>query len=58
MSEKQEIIQAKIRLYYLLLKKPPDQWTDTEAEIGYHLCLDKDIKKVFEEELKKEKTDE
>jgi len=39
-----ELKQAKIKLYTLLLKKPVDDLTEQEINIVYELAFDKDIK--------------
>ena len=50
-----ELINAKIALYSQLLKKDADLWTDNEASLGYVLCIDDDIQRIFERGMKLEK---
>jgi len=46
-----EILEAKKRLYHLLLKKR-DEVTDTEVNIMFNLANDKDIQDYLKEALK------
>ena len=47
-----EIAQAKIRLYGLLLAKPSANWTDNETDLAFYLAKDKDIQDHLDRHLK------
>lgn len=43
-----EILEAKRRLYYLLMTKPTDELTGSEIDVAYYLAKDKDIQSIFD----------
>jgi len=50
---KEEILEAKRRLYLLLMKLDEDAITDNEVEIMFLLSKDKQIQSLFENPNKK-----
>lgn len=51
------LINAKRNLYNLLLSKGEDNLTSEELEIAYALSKDKDIQKILQEAVDKEKAE-
>lgn len=45
-----ELDEAKRHLYHLLLQKPPKDWTDAEAQIGFELMKDASIQRRLDGE--------
>lgn len=50
---KEEILEAKRRLYLLLLKLDEKTITDNEVELLFRLSTDRQIQSLFETETKK-----
>lgn len=50
---KEEILEAKRRLYLLLIKLDEDTITDNEVDIMFLLSKDKQIQSLFERQNKK-----
>lgn len=48
------LLNAKRELYYQILRKPNELWTENELELGHRLVLDTDIQKLLDERIKKE----
>ena len=49
MFNAEELAQAKVRLYHLLLAKGASLWTHEELMVGHALVLDKDIQTVLDQ---------
>lgn len=48
----QELIDAKLQLYGLLLKKGSDNWTAAEIDIAFHLSMDEQVQSFLQANLK------
>ena len=49
-SEKIELFKAKLHLYGLLLKIPSDEITNEDAELGFLICKQECIQKIFKKD--------
>ncbi len=52
MYSREDLIDAKRRLYSELLKVPPDQLTDSDLDVMTALMKDADIQRILDERLK------
>jgi hypothetical protein len=50
--EEQELLEAKSRLYGLLLQKGSDNWTAAEIDIAFHLSMDPQIQAFLQANLR------
>lgn len=48
----QELLEAKCRLYGLLLQKGSDNWTAAEVDIAFHLSIDQQVQQYLQENLR------
>lgn len=55
MPGREDLIDAKRRLYSELLKVPPDQLTDSDLDVMTALVKDDDIQRILDRRMKAEK---
>lgn len=53
MATLEELRQAKVKLYFLLVSKGADQLTETEVNVMYELAKDSEIRAVLNFSLQK-----
>ena len=49
------IIDAKLKLYRIILRIPNNELTENDIEIAYHLSVDQDVKNHLKKALKEER---